>query len=38
MNSEGDGHIVMAGSLDHIYQFTDCDKVIQLIDDSITRF
>jgi len=36
MNSEGRGHIVMAGSLDHIYQFTDF-KLITLIDDSVTQ-
>jgi|SRR3972149_5635470 len=37
MNSEAGGHIVIAGSLDHIYQFTDFNKVITLIDDSVTR-
>lgn len=37
MNSEGRGHLVIAGSLDHIFQFTDFDEVIKLIDDSITR-
>ena len=37
MNSEGRGHIVIAGSLDHIFQFTDFNKLVALIDDSITR-
>ena len=37
MNLEGRGHIVIAGSLDHIYQFTDFNKLITLIDDSVTR-
>lgn len=39
MNSEDRGHIVIprAGSLDHIYQFTDFTKLIALIDDSVTR-
>lgn len=36
MNSEGDGHLVMIG-LDHLYQFTDFNKIIALIDDSVTR-
>jgi len=37
MNSEGGGHIVIPPGLDHLYQFTNFDKVITLIDDSITR-
>lgn len=37
MNSGGRGHIVIAGSLDHIFQFTDFEKLISLIDDSISR-
>lgn len=36
MNSEGGGHLVMIG-LDHLYQFTDFNKIIALIDDSVTR-
>jgi hypothetical protein len=31
------GHLVMGGSLDHIFQFTDFNKLIALIDDSVTR-
>jgi hypothetical protein len=31
------GHLVIAGSLDHIFQFSDFDKLITLIDDSVTR-
>jgi hypothetical protein len=37
LNSEGRGHIVIAGSLDHIFQFTDFNKLITLIDDSIAQ-
>jgi hypothetical protein len=37
LNLEGRGHIVMAGSLDHLYQFTDFKKLIALIDDSLTQ-
>lgn len=37
MNLEGRGHIVIAGSLDHIYQFTDFNKLITLIDESISQ-
>jgi hypothetical protein len=37
LNSEGRGHIVIAGSLDHIFQFTDFKKLITLTDDSITQ-
>lgn len=35
LNLEGRGHIIIAGSLDHIFQFTDFNKLITLIDDSI---
>lgn len=37
LNPEGRGHIVFPGSLDHIFQFTDFNKLIPLIDDSIAR-
>jgi hypothetical protein len=37
LNSEGRGHIVIAGSLDHIFQFTDFNRLIALIDDSIAQ-
>ncbi len=37
MNLEGHGHIVIAGSSDHLYQFTDFKKLIASIDDSVTR-
>jgi len=37
MNLEGRGHIVIAGSLDHIFQFTDFKKIIELIDDAVTQ-
>lgn len=37
LNSEGRGHIVFPGSLDHLFQFTDFNKLITLIDDSVTR-
>lgn len=37
LNSEGRGHLVIAGSLDHIFQFTDFNKLIALIDDSIAQ-
>ena len=37
MNSEGRGHLVMPPSLDHIFQFTDFNKLVALIDDSITQ-
>jgi hypothetical protein len=36
LNSEGRG-LVIAGSLDHIFQFTDFNKLITLIDDSIAQ-
>ena len=37
MNLEGRGHLVMPPSLDHIFQFTDFNKLVALIDDSITQ-
>jgi hypothetical protein len=37
LNSEGRGHIVIAGSLDHIFQFTDFNKLITLMDNSIAQ-
>ena len=37
LNSEGRGHIVIAGSLDHIFQFTDFNKLVTLIDNSIAQ-
>ena len=37
LNSKGQGHIVIAGSLDHIFQFTDFNKLITLIDNSIAQ-
>lgn len=37
LNSEGRGHIVIGGSLDHIFQFTDFNKLITLIDNSIAQ-
>jgi hypothetical protein len=37
LNSEGRGHLVIAGSLDHIFQFTDFNKLITLIDDSLAQ-
>jgi len=37
LNSEGQGHIVIAGSLDHIFQFTDFNKLITLIENSIAQ-
>ena len=37
LKSEGRGHIVIAGSLDHIFQFTDFNKLTTLIDDSVAR-
>ena len=37
LNSKGQGHIVIAGSLDHIFQFTDFNKLVTLIDNSIAQ-
>jgi hypothetical protein len=37
LNSEGRGHIVIPPELDHIFQFTDFNKLITLVDDSVTR-
>lgn len=37
LNSEGRGHIVIPPQLDHIFQFTDFNMLITLIDGSITR-
>jgi hypothetical protein len=37
MNSEGRGHLTFPPNLDHLFQFTDYNKLIALIDDSITR-
>jgi len=37
LNSEGGGHLVIPPGLDHLYQFTNFDKVIAFVDDSITH-
>lgn len=37
LNSEDRGHIVIPPELDHIFQFTDFNKLITLVDDSVTR-
>jgi hypothetical protein len=37
MNSEGGGHITFPPDLVHHYQFTNFDKIISMIDDSIAR-
>jgi len=37
LNSEGRGHITIPPNLDHIFQFTDFNKLITLIDDSIAQ-
>jgi len=37
MNSEGRGHLTFPPNLDHLFQFTDFNKLIVLIDDSVTR-
>ena len=37
MNSEGGGHIILPPELVHLYQFTNFDKIISMIDDSLAR-
>ena len=37
MNMEGRGHLVIPPNLDHIFQFTDFNKLIALIDDSVNQ-
>jgi len=37
LNSEGRGHITIPPNLDHSFQFTDFNKLIELIDDSIVQ-
>jgi len=37
MNSEGRGHLTFPPNLDHLFQFTDFNKLVALIDDSVTR-
>jgi len=37
MNKEGRGHLVFPPSLDHMFQFTDFNKLIALINDSVTQ-
>lgn len=37
LNSEGRGHLTIAGSLDHIFQFTDFEQLNKLIDASLVQ-